>query len=287
MKITAKQDTNLLDLLKDYFVESSTAKVRKMIMYGCVSYKGAVVKSQEMILRKGESVEYTKYTGGAKIAKQKTDLPVIFEDRDLIVVNKSGGVKFSSGVSYKGKTICSMTKSYLRRKFKGSQPLFPVHEVDDQESGLCLLARNKPSAEKLSSQWREIEKIYFCIVQNPLKDKSLKVNNFVLSGKASEGNYSQRTISLQYRFMEQIEAGGRSVSLIELKQTEGSVRDCREFLAQNGNPIVADFVFGDSNFRDNFLKICLVGLNFKHPQTANRIRLRIEPPRGFNNVNFK
>ncbi len=183
MKITAKQDTNLLALLRDYFAESSTAKVRKMIMYGCVSYRGAVVKSQEMILKKGDWVEYTKYTGGAKASKQKTDLPIIYEDRELIVVNKSGGVRFSSNVSYKGKTVCSMTKSYLRRKFKGSQPLFPVHPVDDQESGLCLLARTKPSAEKLERQWETIEKTYLCIVENPLSKNTLKVNNYLISAK--------------------------------------------------------------------------------------------------------
>ncbi len=322
MKITAKSDTNLLGLLRDYFPECSGAKVRKMIMYGCVSYRGAVVKSPEMLLKRGDWVEYTKYTGGTVVAKQKTELPVIYEDRDLIVVNKAGGIKFSSNVSYKGKTICSMTKSYLRRKYKGSQPLFPVHWVDDQEGGLCLLARTKSAAEKLEREWENVEKIYLCIVENPLEKDTLKLNNYLLSAKndtprpehstqtqsqqnnslfggtetkkefsKTKSQYSDikedKTISLQYHLVQPIEAGKEVLNLIELRLLEGTTKDCRAYLAKSGNPVLADFVYGSRRFKDNFLKICLVGLKFKHPYSGESISLRIEAPRGFNTVNIK
>ena len=68
MKITAKEDCNLLKLLGTTFPETSVTKLKKMIMYGCISYKGATIKSLEMLIRKGESIEYPKYSGGKGVS---------------------------------------------------------------------------------------------------------------------------------------------------------------------------------------------------------------------------
>ena len=61
MKITATHETSLLDLLQEAFPDSSTNKLKKVIRCGCIRYKNAVVKHPELLLQKGDSVEYTKY----------------------------------------------------------------------------------------------------------------------------------------------------------------------------------------------------------------------------------
>lgn len=288
MKITAKEDASLRDLLKGFFSETSGEKIKKMIMYGCISYRGAVVKSPEMIIRKGDFVEYTKYVGGSGVAKQKTDLPIVYEDRDLIIVNKSGGLRFESKVSFKGKTVCSMTRSYLRRKYKGSQPLFTVCHVDDQEAGLCVLARNKSAADRLSSAWCEIEKDYLCIVQNPLKYASHTISNYRVETPCNKDEtLKPHTLSLKYREQERFEAGGKTLCLVRVKLQQGETSDVRAFFAKVGSPIVADFVYGNKEFADNFLKICLVGIRFAHPATGATVSLNIEAPKGFAMVNVK
>lgn len=309
MKITAKEDASLRDLLKGFFSETSGEKIKKMIMYGCISYRGAVVKSPEMIIRKGDFVEYTKYVGGSGIAKQKTDLPIVYEDRDLVVVNKSGGLRLESKVSFKGKTVCSMTRSYLRRKYKGSQPLFTVCHVDDQEAGLCVLARNKSAADRLSAAWREIEKEYLCIVQNPLKYASRTISNYKIESsfgknecpiqknetpfRASETPFHgdergiHNTLSLKYREQERFDVGEKTLCVVRVRVQEGETKDVRAFFAKLGSPVVADFVYGNKDFADNFLKICLVGIRFSHPATGATVSLNIEAPKGFASVNIK
>ncbi|MEE0900254.1 MAG: pseudouridine synthase, partial [Bacteroidales bacterium] len=183
MRITAKKDSNLLELLGDFFQETSTTKLKKMIMYGCVSYKGAIVKSWELIIPKGEAVEYTKYKGGAKIAKQKSSLPVIYEDQNLIIVNKSCGLRFLSKVSYKGQTVSSMVKSYLKRKYGNKENAYAIYKVDDLDSGLCILARDKRTANILSLAWEsEVEKKYIGIVENPLAESKKSFRNYELQG---------------------------------------------------------------------------------------------------------
>ena len=279
MKITAKEDCNLLKLLGTTFPETSVTKLKKMIMYGCISYKGATIKSLEMLIRKGESIEYTKYSGGKGVSKQKTDLPIIFEDRNLIVVNKSCGVKFASEVSYKGKTICSMTKSYLKRKYGDAQSVFPVCQVGDYDSGLCVLARDKRSAAAISAIWNKITKQYVCIVRNDLlKGENGRFNNYILKG-------SGRVVSLKYRLAEQISLKDESLSVLEVIQTEGNMKDCRELFNEIGNPIVADCNFDRAAMSNNFSKICMNGISFRHPATGRVISLEIAEPRGFRTVN--
>ena len=287
MRITAKKDSNLLNLLVDFFQGTSTTKLKKMIMYGCISYNGAVVKSLEMIIKKGEFVEYKKYTGGAKIAKQKTDLPVIYEDRNLIVINKSCGVKFISNVSYKGQTICSIVKSYLKRKYNNQETVFPICRVEDAESGLCVLARDKRSADFLSKNWHTTEKRYLAIMQNDLSQTSAKFNNHPLQSiVGKDGEEIPRTISLQYKKIEELCLYNEKLHLLEVIQTEGSVSDCRDFFAEIGNPIIADLGKSDLKYRNNFMKLCLTELKLRNPETKQNINLAIEPPRGFKTINL-
>lgn len=287
MRITAKKDSNLLELLGDFFQETSTTKLKKMIMYGCVSYKGAVAKSPEMIIQKGQSIEYTKYKGGAKIAKQKSDLPIIYEDQNLIIINKACGVKFISSVSYKGQTICSIVKSYLKRKYGDRANAFPIYRVDDLESGLCILARDKRTADIMLKAWEEdVEKSYVCIVGNTLVDNVRIFKNHELQRPNTDSaSEKSRIISMKYELKEEIHAKNTTFHLIQVRQTKGNVFDCRNLLHETGNPIVGDTSLGKSNHNNNFMKLCLIGLKFKHPMTKSQIDLNIEPPKSFYHVN--
>jgi 23S rRNA-/tRNA-specific pseudouridylate synthase len=288
MRITAKKDSNLLELLGDFFQETSTTKLKKMIMYGCVSYKGAIVKSWELIIPKGEAVDYTKYKGGAKIAKQKSSLPVIYEDQNLIIVNKSCGLRFLSKVSYKGQTVSSMVKSYLKRKYGNRENAFAIYKVDDLDSGLCILARDKRTANILSLAWEsEVEKKYLGIVENPLVESKKSFRSYELQGTHQKNEQSEsRTISLQYELKENIAVKDETFHLIEIKQTKGDAFDCRNLFEQIGNPIVADSFIGKSNYNNNFMKLCLVGLKFKHPITKSTINLHLEAPKSFYSINL-
>lgn len=287
MRITAKKDSNLLELLGDFFQETSTTKLKKMIMYGCVSYKGAVAKSPEMIIQKGQSIEYTKYKGGAKIAKQKSDLPIIYEDQNLIIINKACGVKFISSVSYKGQTICSIVKSYLKRKYGDKANAFPIYHVDDLESGLCILARDKRTANIMILAWdREVEKKYLGIVENPLIESKKRYINYEIQGTQQKNEQSEaRTISLQYELKEDIAVKDETFHLIEINQTKGDVFDCRKMFEQIGNPIVGDTNIGKTKYKNNYMKLCLVGLKFKHPITKATIKLHISAPKSFYTIN--
>ncbi len=275
MRITAKEDISLLKLLLAEFPQTSVSKAKKMIMYGCVSYKDAVIKSPEFILKKGESVVYEKYSGGKYIKKERSYFPVLFEDEFFIVVNKSSGVNYASKTNGKGKSIFDLTASYLRRKYPNQQGLHLIHSMDNQESGLCIFARSKHAQLKMSEQWNEVELGYFAILQNPLKHKN---ETFVFESK--DKNYK-----VEYQFIEALNYFDNSFTLVNVSSLGLGSMACRQAFAQKGNPIVADLTYGSKEFVNNYLKLCCNTMKFRHPFTQKTIKITMNPPKGFNIIN--
>lgn len=275
MRITAKEDISLLKLLLNEFGQTSVSKAKKMIMYGCVSYKDAVIKSPEFILKKGESVVYEKYSGGKYIKKERSYFPVLYEDEFFIVVNKSSGVNYASKTNGKGKSIFDLTSSYLRRKYPNQQGLHLIHSMDNQESGLCIFARSKHAQLKMSEQWNEVELGYFAILQNPLKHKN---ETFVFESK--EKNYK-----VAYQFIEALNYFDNSFTLVNVSSLGLGSMACRQAFAQKGNPIVADLTYGSKEFVNNYLKLCCNTMKFRHPFTQKTIKITMNPPKGFNIIN--
>ena len=74
MKIEVKQDTILLNFVRNYFNDISVTKAKKMILYNCFSMQGASLKSPEYILHKGDIIEYRKYYGGEHIIREKRNI---------------------------------------------------------------------------------------------------------------------------------------------------------------------------------------------------------------------
>lgn len=275
MRITAKEDISLLKLLLSEFPQTSISKAKKMIMYGCVSYKDAVVKSPEFILKKGESVVYEKYSGGSHIRKERSYFPVLFEDEFFIIVNKSSGVNYASKTNGKGKSLFDLTLSYLKRKYKNQQGLFLLHPMDNQESGLCIFARSKHAQLKMTEQWNEVEFSYYAILQNTLKHKN---ETFIFETQETK-------IKATYQFVEALKYFNDSLSLINIVGNGLGSMECRQAFAERGNPIVADLTYGAKEFENNYLKLCCNSIKFRHPFTQKSIKITMNPPKGFNTIN--
>lgn len=275
MRITAKEDISLLKLLLAEFPQTSVSKAKKMIMYGCVSYKDAVVKSPEFILKKGESVVYEKYSGGKQIRKERSYFPVLYEDEFFIIVNKTSGVNYASKTYGKGKSLFELTLSYLKRKYGNQQSLFLVHSMDNQEAGLCIFARSKHAQMKMNEIWNEVELGYSVILQNTLKHKN---ETFVFESE-------DKNFKVVYQFVEALNYFDNSFSLVNVSSLGLGSMACRQAFAQKGNPIVADLTYGDSKFENNYLKLCCHSMKFRHPYTQKSIKITMNLPKGFNIIN--
>lgn len=114
MEIKASQDTPLIDLLLQEFPESNKTRLKKMIKLASVRFQGAVVKHPELIIKKGQSIEFKKYTP-QKAYKEKSPFQVVYEDAELIAVLKPAGILTAGRTTEKVRSMFGMVQSWLSK----------------------------------------------------------------------------------------------------------------------------------------------------------------------------
>jgi 23S rRNA pseudouridine1911/1915/1917 synthase len=289
MKIQIKNDSSLLNFVLDYFEQVSVTKAKKMILYNCFSLRGASIKSFEFILHKGDVIDYQRYSGGRHIAKEKRDISVLYEDEDVIIVNKP----FAAIVSSKNKkqdTIFSLTKSYLRRKYRSYNDLFLVFAPQIDESGLCLFARNKDSYKQLMKDYENITLGIDAIVCRELKHKNDKIKSILslLDGRLNMEKVETdktKTVFLQYKTIESIEKDNEIFYHIHITQTTNIAYQSRFLLKQINNHVVGDLRFDNKQQSRNILKFFFSSIAFLHPITRKNIKIDSILPKNFNVFN--
>ena len=108
-------------------------------------------------------------------------LKILYEDRDIIVVNKSSGL-LSVKANYEAiENAHQLLTVYVRKgATKSKIELFPVHRLDRETSGVLIFAKTLVLREKFASQWKTVEKKYLALVYGCLKKKADIIESYLL-----------------------------------------------------------------------------------------------------------
>jgi Pseudouridylate synthases, 23S RNA-specific len=283
MTITANDNISLLKLVEETFPQISTSKAKKLILYGCITKKGAVIKSPEIIICKGEKVEYSKYVGSPRLAREKTFIPVLMDDIDFVAVLKASGHRIDALPNEKEKSIFALTKSYLRRKWGKNTDIFIVENMLQGEAGICLFAKNKRAQVQMRSDISKSTKEYHAIVEGKPKFARQKVNMWI---SKDENNYlhshkSEQEGAIKYFFSYETVAQMDSYTHIIIKSSDISSLYICFMLNQIGNPIVGDRRFGNHDTISEKMYLYLTKQTFLEPQNSKRITVETVLPQSF------
>jgi 23S rRNA pseudouridine1911/1915/1917 synthase len=182
---------------------------------------------------------------------EAVDLPVIYQDDDVIVINKPAGVlTHSKGALNLEPTVASFIANSITDKQLTGNRAGIVHRLDRPTSGVIICARNLPAQKWLQRQFaeRKTEKTYIAIVEgipkpaealidipigrNPKKPQTFKA---MPSGKAAQ---------TRLRVAQKYVKDKAEYSLVELKLLTGRTHQIRVHLAYIGHPVVGDSVYG-------------------------------------------
>jgi 23S rRNA pseudouridine1911/1915/1917 synthase len=202
------------------------------------------------------------------------EMPVIFEDEHLAVIDKPAGIMVSGNCfrTVENALLHNISASILPEAL--SMPR-PVHRLDALTSGLLLIAKTHPVRIALGEMFakHQISKTYQAIVIG--KTPSQHTISFDVQGKCAVTNYStiRQTDTLR----------GVWLSLLELNPETGRTHQLRIHLSQSGFPILGDKLYGTVGniFRGKGLFLSATGLQFVHPITSHEIVLKIDPPAKF------
>lgn len=234
--------------------------------------------------------------GGASLNKGFT---VVFEDKNLLIVNKSQGIPVHPDRDQASDTLIDLVKSYLaeRGEYNPSKPFsFPpalCHRLDRNTGGLVIIAKNPSSLKAIQDkiESREIRKYYQCLVKGKpertsdelkafLEKDELKSRVFVKSVK------TKNTLQITTRYRVLSYDRDKDVSRLEVELVTGRTHQIRAHLAFIGHPIIGDGKYGTNAINRAFgakqqaLWACRIVFDFREAGILNYLKGRefnVEP----------
>ncbi len=204
----------------------------------------------------------------------KKKLEIIYEDDYLAVINKPAGIDVSGN---RFRTIENMALSniYLNKNVDGLKKLRPVHRLDNQTSGLLLIAKTSPALIELSRQFqdREITKKYTAIV----------IGHLTPDGEIHSPINNQEAVTL-FRVIQYCPSlKAKEISLVELRLLTGRTHQLRIHLSEIGYPILGDKLYGNQDLilTGKGLFLTATELSFKHPITNEVMSFKLPLPNKF------
>jgi len=210
-------------------------------------------------------------------------LEILYEDRDLLVVNKPAGLLTVKTETEKTRTVHYILTDYVRKGNPKSQnQIFTVHRLDQWTSGVLIFAKSEAVKESLKSRWEEIKKTYIAAVHGQLTAKEGVIVSYLAENPrhvvystpdATKGKLART----EYKVLK--EKG--DFSLLEINLLTGRKNQIRVHLAEKGHPVVGDRKYGDN--KDEFSRLALHSrsIRFPHPVRDELMTVEAKVPSCF------
>ena len=269
----------------------SRAAVQRLIDEGKILVNGKKVKASYKTELKDEITIFPDEP--KEIALEAEDIPlnIIYEDDDILVVNKQKGMVVHPGNGNPNGTLVNAIMAHCKESLSGiGGEIRPgiVHRIDKDTSGLLIIAKNDKAHLNMSEQIKnhEVKKTYRALIRGRMKENKATIDMPIARSEkdrtkmavSRKGKNAVTHVTVLQKF--------ENYTYVEVVIETGRTHQIRVHLAEIGYPIVGDFVY--SNGKNPF---GVVGqmlhsykLEFKHPITGKEMKLEAPIPEEFENV---
>ncbi len=275
-------DVFLADQAPDY----SRSYWQKMCRQGYVTVDGCVQRKPGFTVKAGQLVEVTIPPPEGMVAEpEDIALDILYEDRDLLVINKPKGMVVHPAAGHRSGTLVNALLFHCRELPVVGEKLRPgiVHRLDKDTTGLLVVAKNEASFFNLSQQikHRKMKREYLALVHGQPQRDSGTIDLPLGRDRADrkkiavqEDGRGRRSVT-HYQTLKTF----RSYSLLLLRLETGRTHQIRVHLAYLNCPVVGDPVYGPrkSPYRDMGQLLHAQTLGFFHPVTKNYMEFTVEP----------
>jgi 23S rRNA pseudouridine1911/1915/1917 synthase len=215
-----------------------------------------------------------------KIWRLPFGLSIIFEDRDLIVVNKPSGLLSIATMSEKQKTAHWILSEYLRKKGE-KRRVAVVHRLDRDTSGVMLFAKSEQVKKTMMNDWDNlvVERTYIALVEGEVAEERGTINQPLAEneqGKMIVKKDGAPSIT-HWKCM----AKGRGFSLVEAELETGRRNQIRAHFSWFGFPVAGDTKYGARKNPLKRLALHAQTLKFHHPVTKKLMAFSVAPDKRF------
>ena len=282
----------------------SRTKIAKLVKEGALLINGKAIKDNAKKVMFGDQIELEVPEAVATdIRPQKIPLDIVYEDKDLLVINKPIGMVVHPGAGNPDGTLVNALLHHCKSNLSGiNGELRPgiVHRIDKDTSGLLVVAKNDIAHNALAKQFEEhsIQRTYLAFVWGMMKPIHGRIETFIGRSKYNRQKMSAEVASgkdaiTNYKTLEIFKGNTiPDISLIECKLETGRTHQIRVHLSHKKNPILGDQMYGSKmrKIRNidpelqtiieniNFQALHAQSLGFIHPTSGKELFFTTELP---------
>lgn len=262
--------------LANKYPEKSRSFFQNLIAAGKVTVNGSVA-TKSVRLRGGEELTWVEPQKEKKPVAQNIPLDVIYEDGDIIVINKPAGLVVHPACGHPDNTLLNALFYLAKDKY------FPylVHRLDKDTTGILVVAKNETAKLKLIQQFqrRTVEKTYVAVVKGVIDYGRAYIdaplgrsarNRFVVEvGAGAKKNSTTE--------MRKIKAA-KDYTVVEVMPKTGRTHQIRAHFAYIKHPVLGDAVYGGSCSQAQRPMLHAYHIKFIHPSTGKKVEFTAPLP---------
>lgn len=226
-----------------------------------------------------------------ELKPQEMPLDIIYEDEDMLVINKEKGIVVHPGNGNPDGTLANAVMAKCKGSLSGiGGKIRPgiVHRIDKDTSGLIIVAKNDTAHLNLSKQIqdRKVKKTYIALVRGVIKENEATINMPI--GRSSKDRKKMAVTKDGKEAITHFKVLKRynGFTLLEVKIETGRTHQIRVHLSEIGYPVIGDEVYSNGKNQWNIKGQCLhaKSLKFKHPVTKKEMFIEAELPKYFKDI---
>ncbi len=274
------KDNELMKFLMEKMPENSRNSIKSLLTQKRVMIDDKIESQYNALVKVGQVVSITK----ARVTKHKLEgVSIVFEDRDILVVEKDRGILSVATEKERERTAYNILKNYLKEKDPKNK-IFVVHRLDKDTSGIMLFAKSEKAQDILQTTWNESvkERTYIALVEgNVKKDRDtiisyLAENKAMITYSTDNPEEGKKAIS-HYKVLKR----NKNYSLLEVNIETGRKNQIRVHMQDLGHSVVGDKKYGSTKNPIKRLGLHAHSIAFVHPITKELLSFTNKIPESF------
>lgn len=272
--------------------ETTRSSAQRQIEQGNVVVNGKKITKVSYKVSEGDKIELEEQEP-VEIELKAQDIPIdiVYEDKDIIVVNKPKGMVVHPANGNPEGTLVNAIMAICKDSLSGiGGEIRPgiVHRLDKDTSGLLIVAKNDMAHVNMSEQIKrhEVKKTYIALVRGIVKENEATIDMPI--GRSNSDRKKMAVTKTGKNAVTHIKVLKRydKYTLLEINIETGRTHQIRVHLAHIGYPVIGDYIYSNGKNEFGIVGQCLhaKSLEFKHPITGKDMKLEAPLPEYFEKV---
>ncbi|MDD6890247.1 MAG: RluA family pseudouridine synthase [Bacteroidales bacterium] len=278
---TPTENSRLLDFLFASMPQRKRTNVKELLRHNQVKVNDEVVTQFDLPISPADSVFVNLTREFPRFYNRR--LKIVYEDDDIIVVNKGYGLLSMGNDKVKDGTAYSILKEYVKW-VDPRQKIFVVHRLDRDTSGLMMFAKNIEAKEAMQHNWNNmvLNRTYVAVVEGSVDDDEGTIRTYLAENSKYEvyvtDNPQEGQLAVtRYKVL----ARKNGYTLMELELDTGRKNQIRVHMKHIGHPIAGDRRYGAKSSPIHRLALHARTLRFAHPASRREMDFSTPIPVSF------